>query len=111
MSKKIKLDLDHLSVESFSTSPDGSRGSGTVEGYQTQYNDTCGTVGQCGGGTVTNYLSCGCPTEGCTGYPTWYNECNETVTYGENTCYCDVPMTDAQYCNTERDCTGDGGMC
>ena len=80
--KKISLNLDDLAVESFRTLPRLPRQRGTVMGH----------TGDCS-------------------YPTWYNACHETVTYGEATCYCIVPRTDARYCNTARECTGSGGMC
>ncbi|HEU4886153.1 MAG TPA: hypothetical protein VFT45_28195 [Longimicrobium sp.] len=80
--KKTRMSLGDLTVESFRTTPEIRAQRGTVVGH----------TGNCS-------------------FPTWYNECNETVTYGENTCYCIVPRTDAQYCNTNRECTGPGGMC
>lgn len=89
--KKLRLDLDSLHVESFSPSRAPGEDRGTVEGHgESQYGS--------------------CPSDCTCSYPTWYNECHETVTYGENTCYCQIPITDARYCNTERDCSG-GGMC
>jgi hypothetical protein len=79
--KKTKLNLSELTVESFSTIPRKPEQRGTVVAH----------TGECS-------------------YPTLYNACLETVTYGENTCYCEVPRSDPRYCNTERDCSGDG-MC
>lgn len=81
--KKVKLDLSGLSVESFRTTPAMRDQRGTVVGH----------TGNCS-------------------YPTWYNECLPTVTYGENTCYCRVPHSDPRYCNTNVECyESNGGMC
>ncbi|HET6229808.1 MAG TPA: hypothetical protein VFE05_06980 [Longimicrobiaceae bacterium] len=75
--KKLKLEIDQLAVESFTTSP-GMEGHGTVQGFGTQFGRTCGAVNTCGpqtcgdmycvidtgdacGGTV----GCPAPTVGC----------------------------------------------
>jgi hypothetical protein len=39
--KKLKLDLDHLAVESFEPSAEHQAGPGTVEGHATDYDGTC----------------------------------------------------------------------
>ncbi len=55
--RKLKLDLEQLSVESFAASSAPQAGPGTVEAHNTAYEGTCNTY------------TCRCPTEyRCTGW-------------------------------------------
>jgi hypothetical protein len=80
--RKLKLELDDLQVESFSTTPETSQSLGTVYGYQ-PWTDTCGATcddtcisvcGVCsdGGGCDTQDQACHTaycgtsPEQGCT---------------------------------------------
>lgn len=73
--RKLKLDLDDLEVESFTTSPKEARG-GTVVGYETRI--------ACGVETVDYPKSCDgvCTSYYCTDEdscsPTWCVECGYT---------------------------------
>lgn len=83
--RKVKLNVEKLRVESFAASEEPSN-QGTVVGHGSQVRDGCV-------------------------YPTAnYHSCEPTETYGEFTCHCLYPNTDAQMCCTEERCTG-GGMC
>lgn len=75
--RKISLNVDDLAVESYRTTPRLPRQRGTVLGHT-----------------------------GDASHPTWYDACHVTVTFGEATCDCLVPRTDARYCNTARACMG-----
>ncbi len=74
--KKIRLDLDRLSVESFATERDGGPGKGTVRGHLSAYYELChaGDTWQvsctceptCNAQTCHN-CSVACPSAGCPG--------------------------------------------
>lgn len=110
--KKIRLDLDRLSVESFSTAHEGGEEKGTVRGLQSYpiacfppsdsvdpAIDSC-AYATCAGntcwescnGTCNCGGSAGCPPQESAGYtyclrdPSCLNQCLPTG--GEPTCYC-----------------------
>lgn len=118
--KKIRLDLDHLQVESFATTePEPARG--TVAGHASfdltclqscgatcngSCYDTChvpcATGVQCN--NQSDYGTCQCPTrDGCQRPST---SCEETQTVGEYTCYCLYANTDARACCSGAGCSG-----
>lgn len=83
--KKVKLNVEKLWVESFAAN-DKPAEPGTVMAHASAVRDGCV-------------------------YPTAaYHSCEPGVTYGENTCYCLYPNTDARICCTVQGCSG-GGMC
>ncbi|HEU0301251.1 MAG TPA: hypothetical protein VFR37_17435 [Longimicrobium sp.] len=62
--KKIRLDLEHLSVDSFATAEAGDADRGTVHGHWSQMGTCDGRVATCQfGGTCGP----GCATRKCTG--------------------------------------------
>ena len=91
MQKKLRLDLEDLSVESFDTTPSEHRREGTVFAQQ-----------------CTCYTNCTCP-----GCPTCDASCNGTCggtcngTCGENTCAASCYGTCDYSCN----CYSNGGYC
>lgn len=93
--KKLKLDLDSLSVESF-TAGGGPGARGTIQGRDyTEY--TCGT---CTVYQQTEPASCGpaCQTaamDGCA-YPS--TSCGPTETYDQASCHCLYAPTDIRLC-------------
>ena len=106
--RKISLDLDALQVDSFATVATDAGARGTIRGHATEMT-VC--VGLCGGYGETEIASCACPTDAGCVYPTAvYHSCADTETYGEHSCYCLYPNTDARMCCTEEGCSG-GGMC
>lgn len=105
--KKLRLQMDDLAVESFTTSNAGG-GRGTVEGHNTLGGDSCGAENTCGPQTcgavycvrdTVDPLACGgggsggCTSVGCPG-PTGMLSCAGCTTYdytqaGGDTCdYC-----------------------
>ncbi len=83
--RKLKLNVEKLQVESFAPEEETEK-RGTVVAHASQ------------------------PRDGCV-YPTAvYHSCEPTETYGEYSCYCLYPNTDARMCCTEQGCSG-GGMC
>lgn len=84
--RKLKLDLDHLAVESFDTA-DEKRGTGTVMGHDTiRCSNTCDTV--------DNYTCNGQYT--CAGEAT----CHDLLTCRIDSCGdCNTSFCDTQICN------------
>lgn len=81
---KLRMKLEDLEVDTFATTRVGGGQAGTVRGMD-------GTQGQ---GTCV--AACNPPTEvGCQ-YPT--TSCGDTQTFGEYTCFCLYPATDARVC-------------
>jgi hypothetical protein len=96
--KTIKLDLDHLKVDSFEVMPEDAGGRGTVRGFAFDAIADPGTVSS-PGGTCDPRESCGCPTQAWT--------CPDTCkwTCDDNTCV-DTCVTGPCVCITrpvERD--------
>lgn len=83
--KKIRLDVDMLSVETFSTT--GAAGArGTVNAHDSQYGE-CYSV-DCPG-TGTGESECSCPSicpDTCYMYSCGRTMCDSCVTCGGNTC-------------------------
>jgi hypothetical protein len=98
MTRKLKLDLDGLTVESFAPTTEQREG-GTVRGYLTAYYELCmpGQTGErtctceptCNAATCYNCGSAACPSNGCTNNPA---ACT-------GTCYpVSAPVTGCPYC-------------
>ena len=117
MTRKIRLELDALEVDTFATTPAGAARPGTVHGAsgEVSLGDTCDLcqtedVGLCNGYGQTEALTCRCQTGGGTCmYPT--DSCGPGQTYGEATCYCLYPRTDPHVCCGAEPSQGGGGMC
>jgi hypothetical protein len=83
--RKVKLNVESLHVESFTPAEEQPQ-RGTVVGHVSRVHDGCV-------------------------YPTAvYHSCQPGVTYGEFTCFCLYPDTDARMCCSDQGCSG-GGMC
>lgn len=82
--KKIRLELDTVQVESFTTSTQTETGRGTVHGHISRVADTCR-------------------------YPS--TSCGDTQTFGEATCNCLYPPTDIRRCCSDVDYCSGGGLC
>lgn len=78
--KKIRLELDALNVDSFTTGKQEGRREGTVHGHASAY--------EC-----TIYDSCAATYCGCPGGGSGYNTCGSANT-------CGICITDLDYCDT-----------
>ena len=106
--KKMKLELDSLEIDTFSTESGQRPSLGTV---LARANTTAVTVcvGLCGGYGQTQVAGCGGPTSERCIYPT--NSCMETQTYDENTCHCLYPYSDVRVCCDGTLAGAPGAMC
>ena len=128
--KKLKLDLEHLRIETFDPTPLEIHGTGTVaanSGIELSCADVNGTCGQscnndplggcggtgyagtnCGGtGGPSGAGTCACPTGNCV-YPTAaYHSCDELGWQtNEYSCRCLYANTDGRICCSGAGCSG-----
>ncbi|WP_420125025.1 hypothetical protein [Longimicrobium sp.] len=91
--KKIRLDLDALSVETFSTTGGEAEARGTVKAHRPDYTQgwDCQSIDICETGDCATYAESECGTcatlcATCYEYSCGVTICNTCVTCGERTC-------------------------